>query len=76
MSSTPPLLAMMSTKAFGKIGLCPIRDFVHLDVVQFGILSNSGFCLFWILSNLGFCPIRDFVHSGFCSIRDFVQLGI
>ena len=47
-----------------------------MDFVQFGILSNSGFCVIRDFVRTGFCPIRDFVQVGILSIRDFVQFGI
>ena len=47
--------------------------FAFRDFVQFGILSNSGFCLTRDFVHLGFRAIWDFVRSGVCPIRDFVQ---
>ena len=75
--SVKPVVSTLLTLTFSIFDCGSILDFV-----QFGILSNSGFCpirnfaQFGILSNSAFCPIRDFAQFGILSIRDFVQFGI
>ena len=61
------LFISISVLTFSIFEVGSIQVFVFSGFFPFGILFNSGFCLFWILS------IRDFVRSGFCPIRDFVH---